>query len=158
MAQERPNRLVELVALVRKNAPILREQARDWISEVREEPRLLWEASAIRYLTYGIGAILSIWLVISVVETLTPPPPAGARPESTIADYHVVCSDPACGYHFVVQREFGYRGFPIQCAKCAKQAGVSARRCNSSTCLGRWVAPVEVHGASRCPDCGAAME
>jgi len=158
MAQERPNRLVEWVALIRKNAPIFREQARDWMSEVREEPRLLWEASAIRYAIYGVGAILAIWSVTFLIGMLTPPPPLGAKSEATTADYHVICSDPACGYHFVVQREFGFRGFPIQCPKCNKQAGVSARRCNSATCMGRWIAPIEVNGLMTCPVCGATMK
>ncbi len=158
MAQERPNRLVEWVMLIRKNVPILREQARDWALEVRDEPRLLWEAAAIRYVAYGVVAVFLVWGVTFAVGMLTPPPPAGARAQATTADYHVICSDPSCGYHFVIQREFGFHGFPIQCPMCKKQAGASARRCNSSSCGGRWVAPVESNGKMKCPACAAVLD
>lgn len=158
MAQEHRSRLAEWVMLLRKNVPLWREHVADWAAEVREEPRLLWEASPIRYATYGVGTILAVWLVTLVVGFLTPPPPAGAKAAATTADYHIICSDPACAYHFIVQREFGFHDFPIECSKCNKRTGVSARRCNSPTCQGRWVAPIEVDGATKCPICGAAMD
>jgi hypothetical protein len=157
MAQERPSRLAEWIMLLRKNVPLLREHVADWAAEVREEPRLLWETSPIRYATYGVGAILAVWLVTFVVGFLTPPPPVGAKAAATTADYHIICSDPACAYHFVVQYQFGFHDFPIECSKCMKRTGVSARRCNSPTCQGRWVAPIEISEAKKCPICGAMM-
>jgi len=158
MAQERPNRLAEFVMLLRKNVPLLREQLEVWASEIREHPRLLWETTAIRYTVYAGGGLLAAWLLTLFVGFLTPPPPAGAKSTATTADYHVICSDPSCAYHFVIKREFGFTGFPIECPKCKKPTGISARRCNSATCQGRWVAPVEVDGVKNCPICGAALD
>jgi hypothetical protein len=117
----------------------------------------MWETSAIRYATYSVGAILAVWLVTFVVGFLTPPPPAGAKAVATTADYHVICYDSACAYHFVIQRTFGFHDFPVECPKCKKQTGVAARRCNSAACQGRWVAPIEVDGAKKCPICSGMM-
>ncbi len=157
MAQERPSRLAEWVMLIRKNAPILREQLHCWATEVRDEPRLLWETGAIRYATYGVGAIAAAWLLTIVVTMMTPPPPADSRPEATTADYHVVCKDAACRCHFVINRKFGFDDFPVECLQCRKLTGVSARACFSKSCQGRWTAPVASGTELRCLRCGEPL-
>ena len=42
MAQEKPNRLVELVLLLREQGPVLRRKLGLWLEVVREEPVLIW--------------------------------------------------------------------------------------------------------------------
>jgi hypothetical protein len=153
MAQERPNRLAEWLMLLRRNAPIARAQLKDWTSEVRQEPGLLWETPAIRYAAYGVIGVVVSWVVVLFVGFLTPPPPAGARDAAATADFHVVCADPACGYNFVIRREFGFGGFPVMCDRCKQQQGMPGRMCYSALCQGRWVAPLKVDDKQKCPMC-----
>ncbi len=155
MAQERPNRLSEWVTLLRQNAPIAWDQFKEWVGEVREQPYLLWESPVIRFSTYGALGLIGTWLVVLLVGILTPPLPPGARDPSATADFHVVCSNPACGYNFVIQREFGFHRFPITCDRCKKETGMPGRRCYSAACEGRWVAPLKVDDKQKCPVCGA---
>ena len=157
MAQERPSRLAEWLMLVRKQTPIVRERLATWIEAVREEPRMAWETSAVRYAVYGLAGGVLVWLATSVSSWLAPPP-SSARSAATTADFHVVCSDPNCGYHFVIHRQFGFHKFPVECPQCKGETGVSARRCNSSSCRGRWVAAVQTDQGVKCPLCGAKLD
>jgi hypothetical protein len=158
MAQEGRNRLAEWLLLIREQVPVVRQRFEDWLSAVREEPVLLWETIAVRYAFYGVGGLLLVWAVSGVTGLLTPPPPARARPAATAADFHVVCRDTVCAKHFVIHREFGFRNFPVVCPACEQQTGARARRCNSQTCRGRWVAPEEIQGAQYCPVCGTRFD
>lgn len=154
MAQERPNRLAEWILLVRQNAPIAKEQFKVWVGEVRAEPHLLWETTAVRYATYGVIGLAGSWALVLFVGFLTPAPPPGARAPAVTADFRVVCADSACGYNFVVRREFGFDDFPILCDRCKKETGLQGRQCHSASCRGRWVAPLKVEGRHKCPICG----
>lgn len=157
MAQEGRNRLVEWYQVLRKQVPIARQRVEDWGKAVRAEPRLAWETPALRYLVYGLAGLLLLWVVLGVAHSIAPPPPATARPQTTSADFHVVCANRQCGYHFVIHREFGFSKFPVVCPKCEQRTGMQARRCNSPTCRGRWVAPERVDGVLRCPHCAAEI-
>jgi len=134
MAQESPNRLAEWLMLVRKQMPVAREHIATWLEAVREEPRLAWATSAVRYTVYGLAGVVLIWSATALTGWLTPPPPASARPAATTADFHVVCSDSQCAHHFVINRKFGFDDFPVKCPQCQRETGVSARRCNSAPC------------------------
>lgn len=158
MAQERPSRLAEWLMLVRRQIPIVREHFATWLEAVRQEPRLAWETSAVRYTVYGLTGLVLVWLATTFTGWLTPPPPASARAAATTADFHVVCSDSRCAYHFVINRKFGFDDFPVECPKCKRETGVSARRCNSASCGGRWIAPVRTDQELQCPACGAKLE
>jgi len=155
MAQERPNRLLELVSLVRQSLPIAREQAREWIGQVRSEPMRVWDVTAVRYAAYGLIGLFATWVLVFVVGLLTPPAPPGAREPARTADFRVVCSNPACGYNFVLRREFGFDKFPVICDRCKKQTGVLGRRCYSEKCQGRWVAPLDSELGLKCPACNS---
>lgn len=140
MAQEKPNRLVELLLLLREQGPALRRRMGLWLEAVREEPVLIWATPAVRYAGYGLGAVIVLAATLQIAGMITPPPPPGASAPAASADFHVVCSDPACAHHFVIHRQFGFHKFPVQCLKCKRQTGARARLCNSSTCRGQWVA------------------
>jgi len=157
MAYERPNKFVEWYEAVREHAPAMRRAVKDWWGQVREEPWLIWETPAIRYATYGIGGLLIVWSVTFAIGLLTPPLPPNARPEATTADFHVICTDSSCHHHFVINRDFGFDDFPVACPKCGKETGMAARMCNSPTCRGRWVTPVDADGKRKCPECGAVF-
>ncbi len=157
MAQERPNRLAEWLHLARRQTPVLRDHFLDWVEAVREEPRLAWQTTAVRFSAYGVGGLLVIFAVTALIGSITPPPPASSRPAATSADFHVVCENQTCGHHFVIHRAFGFDAFPIPCPLCMKQTGVSARRCNSTTCGGRWVAPAARDDGHVCPHCGTIL-
>jgi len=153
MAQENPNRLAEWVELARAQVPVLRKRLEEWLAAVREEPAVLWEATAVRYTVYGLGAVMLAWLALWLARGLAPPPPASAKPEATTADFHVVCVNQKCGHHFVINRAFGFHKFPVECPACRGKTGMEGRRCFSSTCQGRWIAPQEKDGGLYCPVC-----
>lgn len=157
MAQEERNRIVEWLDLLRKQGPVLRQHVGEWIATVKEEPRLLWETPTLRYVVYATGGIVLLWGAVSASNMLVPPPPPSAKPQATTADYHVVCSDTRCAKHFVIHRTFGFRGFPVSCPACQKETGKQAIRCNSQSCGGRWVAPVELNAVRSCPTCGGQI-
>ncbi len=157
MAQEERNRLVEWFSVLRKQIPVVRRYCLDWFEAVREEPRLIWETDPVRYAVYGLSGLLTVWIALGVLHSVTPPPPASARPEATSADYHVVCSNRSCSHHFVIHRSFGFRGFPVKCSGCAQETGSRALRCTSTSCKGRWVAPVQTERARKCPQCGMPL-
>ena len=158
MAREDPNRFAEWVVLLREQVPVVRRHLAAWAKACREEPRLIWQTSAVRYATYCLAGLIVVWGVLGVADIVAPPRPAAARPEATTADYHVICSNPECGYHFVVRRRFGFKKFPVRCPKCEQKTGEQARRCNSKTCQGRWVAPVRIDGVMVCPRCGEPFD
>ena len=157
MAQEDRKRLVEWLEIVRAQVPIVREQIADWAGEVRQQPGLLWETPAVRYATYLTGGMLLLWIGIGVTRTLAPVP-STVQVEATTADFHVVCTDPACGRHFVIHKKFGFRDFPVACPACRKQTGAQARPCNTPACGGRWVVPTRRDGGDFCPWCGGRFK
>ena len=154
MAQEGRNRLVEWYEVLRKQVPVVRQNVADWITAVREEPRLLWETPAFRITTYVIGGLAVILTAGWLASSLVPPPPSGAKPIATTADFHVTCANPECHHHFVVHRRMGFRKFPIICSRCNQKSGMRARRCNSDTCRGRWIPDRQPDGSATCPFCG----
>ena len=158
MTQEDPKPWVEWLELARAQVPVLRERYNRWREAVRKEPMLVWQTPGVRYGVYGLGGLLLLWITSGLLGMLTPPAPPEAAETARTADYHVVCTSEQCEYHFVINRRFGFRQFPVVCPKCQQKTGAQARRCNSATCMGRWVAPQEVDGTLRCPRCGRAFE
>ncbi len=155
MAEEKPNRLTDLVLIVREQAPVLRRRLSEWFENCKEEPYLIWETAAVRYGTYAFAAIIVLWGCSFAKNMLSTPLPADAQALSSTGDFPVLCSDESCGQHFIINRAFGFDDFPVTCPQCQQLSGQAARRCMSSTCNGQWVAPVETDGVMRCPDCGA---
>lgn len=158
MAQENPNRLAEWVALCRNQVPVARRHVAEWIEAAREDPHLIWDTPAVRYATYGLSAVILVWIALAVAHSIAPPLPAETQPMAASADFHVVCTNPACAWHFAIHREFGFRDFPVVCPNCNKKTGARAARCNSPQCRGRWVAPVRAGDMLRCPYCGNRVD
>ena len=157
MAQERPNRLGEWVILLRRQMPVVHRHLADWVAACREEPTLIWATPAVRYSTLALIALVSVWSVVKLAEMVAPPL-SSSIPVANMGDYHVICSDPDCAHHFVVHRKLGFKKFPVECSRCRKATGAQARRCNSKSCLGRWVAPRKVDGSQRCPRCDRSFD
>lgn len=153
MAQEERNRLVEWLHLLRSQLPILRRQAAEWAGEVREEPRLLWETPAVRYVVYVSVGLVLLLVVSRIPGMFGPPLPPNAKAVANTADYHVICTNEDCRHHFVINRKFGFRGFPVECPQCKRRTGEQAIRC----ACGRWVVPQTRDGASYCPECKARL-
>jgi len=153
MAQEEHNRWVEWLHLVRSHVPILRRQAAEWAGEVRDEPRLLWETSAVRYVAYASVGLVLLWVVSRIPTMFGPPLPPNAKAIANTADYHVICTAEDCRHHFVIHREFGFDGFPVRCPKCQSESGRQAIRC----ACGRWVVPQIRDETPYCPACGARL-
>ncbi len=158
MRPQEPNRWVAWYLLVKEEwLPARRRALREWWSAVRQEPRLAWQTPQVRYGAAILGVILLAVLATSLVDALALPPPANARPQATTANFHVVCSDPECGHHFLIERKFGFSRFPVECPKCHKPSGERAARCHSSTCGGRYVATAEKEEQRYCPRCGTRL-
>ena len=153
MDQEDRNRFVEWLGLLRKQAPVARQHAEDWLEEVRNEPRLIWDTAVVRYATYGLVALVLLWMGLGLADAVSPVPAAATKPKATSADFHAMCTNRACKRHFVIHREFGFRKFPGVCPKCGEKTGGEARRCYSPNCQGRWVAPRQIDGVRKCPRC-----
>ncbi len=158
MAQEEPNRFVEWYLLIRRQGPVVRRHLNAWLDAVREEPTLIWQTPAVRYTVYGTAAVVLMYLFLSIPTYFGSASPGQARPQATKADFHVVCSDRECSYHFVINRDFGYRKFPVQCPKCAQRTGAQARQCGSKSCQRRWVAPEQRDDRLYCPRCGERLD
>lgn len=155
MAQEKPNPLTEWLHAAQTQVPILRNRAAIWLAGAREDPALIWNTPVIRYGVYGLVAVVTLVSVQTGIGMFSAPAPADAGPTATSADFHVVCSDQACDAQFVVHRKFGFDRFPVECVKCKKATGLSSRRCHSSTCRGRWVAPKKQGKTKACPHCAS---
>lgn len=128
-----------------------------WGGAVREEPYLIWQTPTIRYGVYALGCLLGVWVLVWAASLLEPAPVKDARPRAQTANFHVVCTNPECGHHFMIAREFGFKKFPVECPKCQQRTGQRATRCNSAACRGRFVATIEIDGELRCSQCGAVL-
>ncbi|MCO6436460.1 MAG: hypothetical protein J5J06_05180 [Phycisphaerae bacterium] len=153
MAQERPGRIAEWSEIARQRAPVLRQHFRAWIAACQENPHMIWEAAPVRYATYALGAVVLLWSA-SWLTTAINPLPQEASERAVTADFHLLCTNPQCGYHFVIQRKFGFNDFPVTCPKCEQKTGHRARPCYSPACGGRWVVPHTDGRVERCPRCG----
>lgn len=157
MAQERPGRIEVWMEIIRQQAPVVRQHVRAWLTECRENPALIWETAAVRYAAYLLcGAILLVatsWLTAALS-----PLPQDASKRAATADFHVLCTNSACGRHFVIQRKFGFDRFPVTCPGCGQKSGHRARACHSAACNGRWVLPQVAGRTQKCPACGAGFD
>ena len=157
MAQEKPNPIKEWLALLKEQWPVVREQLGVWVQRVREDPHLLWRnpRSALRHLHHLRPT--GLWIVSGLTASLLPAVEPEIQDEVQLADFHVICSDEACGHHFVIRKPPGFHRFPVKCPKCEQEIGMRALPCNSSTCQGKWVIPEEIDGQLHCPVCGAPL-
>lgn len=127
-----------------------------WGQAAREEPRLIWETPQVRYVAYGVGAIVGVGVLVWLTGTLDTTPKS-AQPRAKTADFHVICLEGDCGYHFLVNRKFGFDRFPVACPHCQERTGHRAQRCHSPACAGKYVAPIESEGELTCASCGADL-
>jgi hypothetical protein len=123
---EKESRFSLWIGAFREWAPTVRPRLTDWWHRVREEPALFFQTSNVRYAACGAAALMAILMIGWFAGALTPPAPKGAGKPSQMAQFHVICDDPACGHHFVIQRKFSFNKFPIECPKCGKKTGCRA--------------------------------
>lgn len=157
MAQEKPNRIVEWYLAFREWLPEGRSQAKEWAREVYQRPALIWETLALRCAILSAGGLLLLLVVKIGASKLAPPPPDDAQPVATEAYFHVLCSDPSCGHHFMIYRKKGFDDFPVECPKCRRKTGEAARQCYSATCQGRWIIASRQGERWVCPVCQEAL-
>jgi hypothetical protein len=134
--------------------PTVRIRLVAWAEACREEPTLIWQTPAVRYTVYGLGGLLTVWMVGAFIGMFAP---ADAIPRARTADFHVVCTNPRCGHHFLINRKFGFDDFPVKCPRCAQITGAQAIRCNGGPRDGAWVAAsTDAEGRWYGPDCQVA--
>lgn len=155
MAQEDPSSFSEWLSIMRQNAPHARERLVQWVRQVRAEPQLLWTTPSARYATYAILIVIGLFAASRLSAAIFVGGESGG-PAKT-ADFHVLCNNPECGYHWVIKKEFGFDDFPVTCPKCKKESGLRAIKCNSKTCHGRWVIVGEDEKGRFCSRCGKSF-
>ncbi|MFH0980893.1 MAG: hypothetical protein V2A79_05070 [Planctomycetota bacterium] len=155
MPVQKESKLGLWLTVLREGWLSVRARFDEWKDAVCENPALIWATPAVRYATYTVGGLIALWVLTWGLGKLQPP--STARPPAKTADFHVRCTNPACGDHFVINRKFGFDDFPVVCPKCKQKTGAQAWRCVSSTCHSRWVVPVMQDAEYRCPHCGGSL-
>ncbi len=125
--------------------PSVRLRLGEWVDVCRAEPALIWQTPAVRYTTYATLALIGVYILSAVAGLFGP---ARVAEPARTADFNVVCTNPACGHHFVINRKFGYDDFPVQCPKCRQETGARALRYKDGPCAGQW-APVQTGDAGQ---------
>jgi len=155
MPVDKESKLSELMGVVRERAPEMRHRFVEWAGQCREEPAIIWRTAAVRYATYALAGIIVALILRAIMAQF-----AGNVPDVTYAqtaDFHVSCTNAACGHDFIINREFEFDDFPVPCPKCKKATGVQSRRCFSEQCGGRWVAPKKQGDRLSCRYCDNAL-
>lgn len=156
MPVDKESKFALLIGALKEWVPTLRVHVGTWWEACRAEPILFWNTPAIRYGTYGLGGVLVVCFLSSVMGLFAPGGPE-PLPQARTADFHVICSNAACGAQFVIQRPFEFDDFPVTCRKCTQETGARAMRCFSASCKGKWVATQTVDDAYRCRTCNALL-
>ncbi len=147
------SKIVALIDAFKEWLPSARQQVGEWAQACRAEPILIWHTPAVRYTVYVLAFVILAYAVSCLVWLASPGGPEPV-PYAETADFHVICTDPSCGKHFVINREFDFDDFPVECIKCKKRSAYHAFRCFSETCQGKWVVPKSENDKLVCPYCG----
>ncbi len=151
------NRWLETWEAVKERKAAMRDGLRQWSEAVKAEPELIWQTPAVRYTVYGIGALITILILRTAMNMLQPVDVSRFQPRAKTAHFDVICSNPDCGRHFVIQRRFKFHKFPVTCAYCSQLAGQRALRCASDSCSGRLAMTIERDKQLHCVKCGAMV-
>ncbi len=156
MPVEQPSRISQWIGAFREWLPTARQRGAEWVSVVREEPRVIWHTPAVRYGAYAVGGLVLV-LTVRWAAGMLSPGGGTAQPPATTASFDVVCSNPACRHHYKIMRKFGYDDFPVECAKCKQMTGRRGVQCFAGKCNGRWVYAATVDGQTVCAVCRQPM-
>ncbi|MEE9295882.1 MAG: hypothetical protein V3W34_13100 [Phycisphaerae bacterium] len=148
------NQWAEMWEAARERTSTASHQLRQWGVAVREEPVLIWQTPAVRYGLYALGGLVLFLVLKTAMGMLQLPTPEHFQPRAKTAHFQVLCSNPACGKYFVIERRFKFRKFPVTCPYCREPSGHRALRCTSKTCRGGMVIAVEEDGRLYCSKCG----
>ncbi len=151
------NQWVDLLEAAKERKENAREQFRDWVGAVREEPSLIWQTPIVRYGVYSIGGLMLLLFVNAGINAMAPAGGKRVEPRATTALFDVVCYNSSCGRHFVIERKFRFRRFPVTCPYCKEDTGHRAARCNSQQCHGKLVVTAVEDDTIYCSECGARL-
>lgn len=143
--------------VAKERTAIAKDQFRQWCKNVREEPGLFWATDSVRYATYTLGLVTAAWMLQFGVSLLQPVRAKDSTPRASTAFFDVVCTNPACGKLFKIERKFRFRSFPVVCAYCRQTTGQRALRCPSTACRGRFVPVVDKDERFLCASCGRVL-
>lgn len=151
------NRWTEWLEITRERKDVARLALREWWVAVKAEPELFWQTPAVRYAAYGLGALMVIFAMRTAIEMLQPVDPKLMTPRAKTANFDVICSNPQCRQHFLIERKFKFRRFPVTCRYCDQETGRQALRCTSEACRGKLVMTARVDSKHQCTACGATI-
>lgn len=152
------NRLVSWYLLLKDEwLPAQRQRLGEWAQACREEPTLIWQTPQVRWTVIAAVGLTAILVAAWFIEWVAPGAPPSAGPLAKTATFHVVCTNPDCKQHFLIERRFNFDGFPVLCPRCHNKTAQRALRCSSAQCGGRHVAVAERGGRFICTECGADL-
>jgi hypothetical protein len=123
MPVEKESKTSQWISALREWLPTVGPRLKEWWEVVRENPRLIWETTNVRWAALAVAVLVSLFMVRGCVTAIIP---ASRGEPAETALFHVTCTNPGCHHHFVIEREFGFDDFPVQCPKCGKETGVHA--------------------------------
>lgn len=150
------NRWSEFRETARERRDIARHEFNEWFNAAKQEPSLIWQTPAVRYGVYLIGGAMAL-LAAKTAIGLLQPSPKEVVPRATTANFQVICTNQGCWHHFMIERKYRFKGFPVECPKCHQASGQQAMRCDSDTCRGRLVPTTVADGRIRCVQCAADL-
>jgi len=154
MPAPRRDRWVEWREVAKQRAEAWREGLREWWQAVRAKPELFWQTVAVRYSTNALGGLTILLIGRGAIQMVKPGGQVEASPIARTAHFDVICSNPQCGRHFVVERKFKFHRYPVACPHCRQETGQRAVRCTSKSCRGKLAMTIEADDSRRCATCG----
>ncbi|MCH7701206.1 MAG: hypothetical protein IID37_05930 [Planctomycetes bacterium] len=154
MPVSKPSKLKELIDGVREWLPGVKPRALEWWETVRAEPGQIWASLAFRWGCLVAGGIVLLLIATTIAGWSERSTPSARGPAARTANFDVLCSDPNCAHHFVINRKFTFHKFPVECIKCQQPTGQRGRRCSSISCSGKLAIPVESELGPICDRCG----
>ena len=147
------NRWTEWKEIILQRREAIRLSIADWWVQCREEPALVWQTPLVRYITYFSIGLVALLAVRSAAHLLEPPNAKQMSPRARTANFDVICTNPECGRHFVIKRQFSFDAFPVKCPFCKKPTGHLALRCHSPSCRGTLQPSHLENGVPVCDSC-----
>lgn len=151
MSTHRSPNLADLPHRVRDQVETFAGNWKQWRSDVREDPSLLWRSAVIRipaWIIIGLALYFGLRGLLGGIFS----GPTDVGDSTPLATLYVVCTNPDCAHHFQTRRPIDFADWPIACPVCNQMTVQRARLCPKCR---HWVAIAPGDGSGSCPHCAA---
>lgn len=129
------HRYSDLPNALRERAANFRSDWRQFLSDVREDPAVLWRTQPARILIWLVLGGLAILAAAWLAQSLTPPPAPGTIDEPTrVATIWMYCVNQQCQKTYTEHTPLDFSAWPLVCPFCHQPTAYRAIRCQ--TCRG----------------------